>query len=125
MLEASGVGARIDADLVPLSPALLEVAGDAAARALALSAGDDYELLFTVPPDRVGRLGTLGKRPDALGKRPDTPVPDPGSLRQNDGDFRQRSSGSGHAGLGTGDAITGIGIVEAQPACASPATAVR
>ena len=108
VLEASGVGARIDADLVPLSPALLEVAGAAAARALALSAGDDYELLFTVPPDRVGRLG-------ALGKRPDTPVPDPGSLRQNDGDFRQRSSGSGHAGLGTGDAITGIGIVEAQP----------
>ncbi len=115
VLEASGVGARIDADLVPLSPALLEVAGDAAARALALSAGDDYELLFTVPPDRVGRLGALGKHPDALGKRPDTPVPDPGSLRQNDGDFRQRSSGSGHAGLGTGDAITGIGIVEAQP----------
>ena len=96
VLAASGVGARIDAGFVPLSPALLEVAGDAVARELALSAGDDYELLFTVPPDRVDRLGTLGKRldapekhSDAPGKRPDTP--------------------------GTGDVITGIGIVEAQP----------
>ena len=115
VLAASGVGARIDAGLVPLSPALLEVAGDAAARTLALSAGDDYELLFTVPPDRVDRLEALGKHPDAPGKRLDTLVPDRGNLRQNDGDFRQRSSGSGDAGLGTGDAITGIGIVEAQP----------
>ena len=60
VLAASGVGACIDADLVPLSPALLEVAGDAAGRELALSAGDDYELLFTVPPDRVDRLRALG-----------------------------------------------------------------
>ena len=59
VLEASGVGARVDASLVPLSPALLGVAGDAEARALALSAGDDYELLFTVAPDRVGRLRAL------------------------------------------------------------------
>ena len=59
VLAASGMGARIDASLVPLSPALLEVAGDAAARSLALSAGDDYELLFTVAPDRVDRLDAL------------------------------------------------------------------
>ena len=63
VLAASGAGARIDADLLPLSPALLEVAGDEAARELALSAGDDYELLFTVAPDRVGRLDAL----DTLG----------------------------------------------------------
>ena len=59
VLEASGVGARVDASLIPLSPALLDVAGDADARALALSAGDDYELLFTVAPDRVNRLRAL------------------------------------------------------------------
>ena len=59
VLEASGVGARVDASLVPLSPALLDVAGDADARALALSAGDDYELLFTVAPNRVNRLRAL------------------------------------------------------------------
>ncbi len=59
VLEASGVGGRVDAGLLPLSPALLGVAGDAGARALALSAGDDYELLFTVAPDRVSRLRAL------------------------------------------------------------------
>ena len=59
MLAASGAGARVDASLLPLSPALLDVVGDTAARSLALSAGDDYELLFTVPPDRVHRLPTL------------------------------------------------------------------
>ena len=65
VLAASGTGARIDASLVPLSPALLDVAGDTAARALALSAGDDYELLFTVAPDRVNRLRTL-ETPDSI-----------------------------------------------------------
>ena len=59
VLAASGAGARVDASLVPLSRALLDVAGDAAAREHALSAGDDYELLFTVPPERVGRLDNL------------------------------------------------------------------
>ena len=57
VLAASGVGARIDAGRIPLSPALLDVAGDTAARALALSAGDDYELVFTVPPERLRSLG--------------------------------------------------------------------
>ena len=60
VLEASGAGARVDARLLPLSPALIEVVGDATARELALSAGDDYELLFTVAPDRVSRLEALG-----------------------------------------------------------------
>ena len=59
VLAASGTGARIDARLVPLSPALLDAAGDTRARALALSAGDDYELLFTVAPSRVNRLRAL------------------------------------------------------------------
>ena len=60
MLAASGAGAHIDARLLPLSPALLEVAGSAAAREFALSSGDDYELLFTVAPDRVSGLDALG-----------------------------------------------------------------
>ena len=60
VLEASGVGARVDPSLVPLSPALVEVTGETSARALALSAGDDYELLFTVAADSVGRLAGLG-----------------------------------------------------------------
>ena len=59
VLEASGVGARVDARLLPLSPALLAVVGDTTARTLALSAGDDYELLFAVAPDRANRLEAL------------------------------------------------------------------
>ena len=59
VLAASGVGARIDTDRIPLSPALLDIADDTTARALALSAGDDYELIFTVPPDRLRALRRL------------------------------------------------------------------
>ena len=59
VLAASGTGARVDASLVPLSPALRRVAGDDDARALALSAGDDYELLFTVAPERASRIAAL------------------------------------------------------------------
>ena len=59
VLAASGVGALIDADKVPLSPALLRVVGDTTARLLALSAGDDYELAFTVAPPRVRHLTAL------------------------------------------------------------------
>ena len=60
VLAASGTGARVDARLVPLSPALVEVAGAAVARDAALSGGDDYELLFTVAPERVDRLRVPG-----------------------------------------------------------------
>jgi thiamine-monophosphate kinase len=49
---ASGVGAEIDADALPLSSALLTLF-DAQARDFALGGGDDYELCFTVPADRV------------------------------------------------------------------------
>ena len=59
VLAASGAGARLDAHRIPLSPALLDVAGETAARALALSAGDDYELVFTVAPERLSLLAKL------------------------------------------------------------------
>ncbi|HET6807354.1 MAG TPA: thiamine-phosphate kinase [Frateuria sp.] len=53
---ASGVGAELDLDALPLSPALRGVFGNAAARELALSGGDDYELCFTVAPASVGAM---------------------------------------------------------------------
>lgn len=49
ILERSRVGAEIDADAVPLSPAYRAVAGDDPR--LALSGGDDYELLFCLRED--------------------------------------------------------------------------
>ncbi|MCF6361781.1 MAG: thiamine-phosphate kinase [Gammaproteobacteria bacterium] len=50
ILTASGVGAVLDIDHLPLSDALLASGIDRAWR-LAVSAGDDYELCFTVPAD--------------------------------------------------------------------------
>jgi thiamine-monophosphate kinase len=51
--RASGVGAEIDAALLPRSPALLGMFDDASALHFALSGGDDYELCFTVPAQRL------------------------------------------------------------------------
>ena len=53
---ASGAGAELDLGALPLSKELRTVFGGAAARELALSGGDDYELCFTVPPAAIGAL---------------------------------------------------------------------
>jgi thiamine-monophosphate kinase len=52
LLAASGCGADLDAGALPLSPPLRAFAGEAGARQFALTGGDDYELLFTVPAAR-------------------------------------------------------------------------
>ena len=56
ILETSGVGATIDASLLPLSPAGCGVPG---AREAALTGGDDYELLFTAPAARRAEVAAL------------------------------------------------------------------
>ncbi len=43
-------------DRLPLSKALRDVMSSEKAWQMALSAGDDYELCFTVPPNRVAEL---------------------------------------------------------------------
>ncbi len=58
--EESGVGAEVHADQVPLSRALRTVQGmRRPVLDYALSGGEDYELLFTVPESRVRRLRGL------------------------------------------------------------------
>lgn len=67
LLSASGVGAQIDLDLLPLSDELRAIFDSKAQRRFALSGGDDYELCFTAPEDasfdagtlRVTRIGTI------------------------------------------------------------------
>jgi len=53
---ASGCGAELDATALPVSDALLAAVGREAAREYALTGGDDYELLFTVPLARLGAM---------------------------------------------------------------------
>ncbi|MCP1374016.1 thiamine-phosphate kinase [Dyella lutea] len=53
---ASGVGAEVDAALLPLSSALLGCCNAVEACNFALSGGDDYELCFAVPPARAGEV---------------------------------------------------------------------
>jgi thiamine-monophosphate kinase len=59
ILERSGVGATLWAEALPLSAALARICAPEQARRLALSAGDDYELCFTVPPERIPELSRL------------------------------------------------------------------
>jgi thiamine-monophosphate kinase len=60
MARFSGCGLAIDATRVPVSAALVAMAGDERnARRIALTGGEDCELCFTVPPDRVAALDAL------------------------------------------------------------------
>ncbi|WP_404400025.1 thiamine-phosphate kinase [Idiomarina seosinensis] len=59
ILEASKAGADIIMEELPLSLAMTETLTQAEAYKKALSAGDDYELCFTVDEHNRGRLETL------------------------------------------------------------------
>ncbi|MGH8134487.1 MAG: thiamine-phosphate kinase [Steroidobacteraceae bacterium] len=56
LASASGAGVEIWYAALPLSAPLERTLGAAAARELALTAGDDYELCFAVRPERVAEL---------------------------------------------------------------------
>jgi thiamine-monophosphate kinase len=49
---ASGVAVRIELASVPVASGVAEVTGDGEPARFAACGGDDYELLFTIPPDR-------------------------------------------------------------------------
>jgi thiamine-monophosphate kinase len=53
---ASGCGAQIDAAALPVSESLVAAVGREVAREYALTGGDDYELLFTIPLARLGAM---------------------------------------------------------------------
>jgi thiamine-monophosphate kinase len=62
--DRSAVGVRIDAAALPVGRATREIAAAAAVDPLdlALGGGEDYELLFTAPPDRVDALVSAVRR---------------------------------------------------------------
>ena len=57
ILEASGAGARLMVDDIPLSRTLTQGVPRERALALALSSGDDYELCFTVAEEHLAEAG--------------------------------------------------------------------
>ena len=56
LCAASGCGAEVDAAALPVSESLLAAVGRESAREYALTGGEDYELLFTVPLARLGAM---------------------------------------------------------------------
>jgi thiamine-monophosphate kinase len=63
LVAASGVGARIEAARVPLSPAARKaLAVEARLLETVLSGGDDYEIVCTVPPARRARFEAAARR---------------------------------------------------------------
>lgn len=59
ILTASQCGATIHADRLPLSRGLIHAVEQPQALQYALTAGDDYELIFTVGEEQKGKLETL------------------------------------------------------------------
>lgn len=70
--EASGVGADIDIEALPLTRGLVERLGETGALHAALGGGDDYELLVSLPPAVVRqarqRLKALGVPLTVIGR---------------------------------------------------------
>jgi thiamine-monophosphate kinase len=56
ILERSGVGACLDWDALPMSDAVLKYIQDTGDWTMPLVAGDDYELCFTVSPEKAAQL---------------------------------------------------------------------
>ncbi len=61
VLEASGVGADLSWESLPRARAIAACRDEALANDCLLAGGDDYELLFTVPPYKRGQVETVAK----------------------------------------------------------------
>jgi thiamine-monophosphate kinase len=59
LATASGLGVQIEFEALPVSAALCAAVGEARARELALSGGDDYELCFAIAAPQLAQLAEL------------------------------------------------------------------
>ncbi|MDR5860819.1 thiamine-phosphate kinase [Halomonas eurihalina] len=70
--HASGVGAELSPEALPLADGLVEALGEQGARQAALRGGDDYELLVSLPPEYLDearrRLAALGLPLTVIGR---------------------------------------------------------
>jgi thiamine-monophosphate kinase len=62
--ESSGVGAELNLQSIPLSPAVREYLEQGGEWDRVLTGGDDYELCFTISPQQADALESLGKQLD-------------------------------------------------------------
>ncbi|HHH36517.1 MAG TPA: thiamine-phosphate kinase [Gammaproteobacteria bacterium] len=105
ILEASGVGATLEVETLPLSPAFREampLLGREACLALALSGGDDYELCFTADPADEAALGRGLEAVEGGLRKVGEIVARPG-LRCVDSDGRILPCAGGYDHFGGGD----------------------
>lgn len=100
ILRRSGVGAVVEVAHLPLSPALFASLGPDQAAAIALAGGDDYELCFTVPPERVSRLERAAAAWDCRCTRIGAITAEPGLrlVRADGSGFPLERSGYDHFG---------------------------
>jgi thiamine-monophosphate kinase len=100
ILERSRVGARVEVDRLPLSPALIASLDRDAAIITALASGDDYELCFAVPLERAGQLEGMAADWDCRCTHIGVITAEPGlQLVRADGSaFRLERSGYDHFG---------------------------
>ena len=68
LLKAGNVGARVNIDTIPFHGQLDTECDPAQKWRCILSGGDDYELCFTVPPDRQDQLGSIGYPVSRIGE---------------------------------------------------------
>lgn len=69
ILKASGgLGARLQLEALPLSDAILKSYGQDQARQWALTGGEDFELCFTIPADKLAVLAHLPAPIAVIGK---------------------------------------------------------
>ena len=61
ILDASGVGAEVNLEALPYSPALMALLSVEQCERAALGGGDDYELCFTVAPESFAGLQAIAK----------------------------------------------------------------
>lgn len=77
LCAASQLGAELDIERLPLAEGLVAMLGEDAARQAALTGGDDYELLFSLPATALAgakhRLSDLGLHLNVIGRLKESP----------------------------------------------------
>jgi thiamine-monophosphate kinase len=73
ILAASNVGATLDLDTLPTSPALRDAFAPRDYRAFQLTGGDDYELCFTAPPSARAAIASFNLDATRIGHIDATP----------------------------------------------------